>query len=383
VPLYDVAAVIMGQSPPSAAYNINRDGLPFFQGKAEFGALHPTPVKWCTAPKKVAEPDDVLMSVRAPVGPTNIATDRCCIGRGLAAIRPNAGVRSKWLLYAFRSMEKAIDDLGTGTTFKAISGHALRQIEVPIADLEHQDQVLAEIEKQFSRIDEAVASLKRAKGRLARFQDSVLRKAVADWPTTELRGLLREPLRNGHSAKATDDPNGLRAFTLSAVTKGDFSEVNTKRTVADPRKVADLWAQPGDIYVERSNTPELVGTARLYKGSFNFAFIPDLLIRVRVNNRILPEYAEIALRCDVARRYFRGRAQGIAGSMPKIDQETVESFQVPLPPLVEQHRIVADVERQMSVVREVEAEVDANLTRARALRQAVLASVFANPPADQ
>ena len=58
-----------------------------------------------------------------------------------------------------------------------------------------------------------------------------------------LGALLREPLRNGYSAKATDDPNGLRAFTLSAVTQGDFSEKNTKRTVADARRVADLWAR--------------------------------------------------------------------------------------------------------------------------------------------
>ena len=135
VPLRDVADVVMGQSPPSSAYNTTGDGLPFFQGKAEFGALHPTVVKWCSEPSKVAHPDDVLMSVRAPVGPTNIANARCCIGRGLAAIRPGSGLRSKWLLYAFRFMEQAIDDLGTGTTFKAISGETLRQLHVPVADL--------------------------------------------------------------------------------------------------------------------------------------------------------------------------------------------------------------------------------------------------------
>ena len=168
-PLEELATVIMGQSPPSSAYNTEGGGLPFFQGKAEFGALYPTAAKWCNAPKKIAEPGDILMSVRAPVGPTNLAAERCCIGRGLAAIRPREGVRSKWVLYAFRSMESVIDALGTGTTFKAISGETLRQLAVPVASLEHQDLAIAEIENQFSRLDEAVSNLRRVELNLRRY----------------------------------------------------------------------------------------------------------------------------------------------------------------------------------------------------------------------
>src|SRR3954447_18945009 len=82
------------------------------------------------------------------------------------------------------------------------------------------------------------------------------------WIWTTLGALLREPLRNGHSAKSTTDPAGVRTLTLTAVTKGDFSEENTKLTVAKPDAVVDLWLRPGDLFIERSNTPELVGTAR-------------------------------------------------------------------------------------------------------------------------
>ena len=106
-----VAAINMGQSPPGRTYNTTGSGLPFFQGKAEFGSMYPTVVKWCSAPAKIAEAGDVLMSVRAPVGPTNMARERCCIGRGLAAIRPRVGMRNTWLLYAFRALEKGIDAL--------------------------------------------------------------------------------------------------------------------------------------------------------------------------------------------------------------------------------------------------------------------------------
>ena len=87
VKLGDVCEIVMGQSPPSSTYNKEKKGLPFFQGKAEFSELYPEVRKWCSKPKKLAEPLDILVSVRAPVGSTNIVNQKCCIGRGLAALR--------------------------------------------------------------------------------------------------------------------------------------------------------------------------------------------------------------------------------------------------------------------------------------------------------
>jgi len=318
----------------------------------------------------------------------------------------------------------------TGTAIKRIVLRRIKDSPVPIAPLGEQNRIVAEIEKQFSRLAEAVASLKRTKANLKRYKAAVLKAAVEgklteDWrkqhpniepaskllerilaerrmkwggrgkykaptvlePTvlpllpdgwawTSLDHLLREPLRNGHSAKASGNGYGLRAFTLSAVTQGDFSERNTKLTVAHKDKVVDLWAQSGDIYVERSNTPELVGLARLYKGPARFAFIPDLLIRVRVHADVLAQFVEVCLLSEHIRRYFRSKAQGISGTMPKIDQSVIEKTPIPLPPIHEQGQIVAEVERRLSVIEELEATVEANLTRADRLRQAVLSQAF-------
>ena len=93
--LEDVCEIILGQSPPGDTYNTVGNGLPFFQGKTEFGEYYPTPRKWCSTPTKIAEAEDVLISVRAPVGPTNLCPTRACIGRGLAAIRPRDGMESR------------------------------------------------------------------------------------------------------------------------------------------------------------------------------------------------------------------------------------------------------------------------------------------------
>ncbi len=98
----DVAMVIQGQSPPRRTYNGHGEGLPFFQGKAEFGSLSPTIVKWCTEPTEIAFPGDVLISIRASVGPTNLSNVECCIGRGIAAIRPYDRIPAKLLLYFLR-----------------------------------------------------------------------------------------------------------------------------------------------------------------------------------------------------------------------------------------------------------------------------------------
>ncbi len=102
----EIASITMGQSPPSSTYNFNNEGLPFFQGKADFGEVHPTPRVWCTAPNKIAEPGDILLSVRAPVGPTNIANDQCCIGRGLAAVRGEGRSITQYIYNWFKHIEK-------------------------------------------------------------------------------------------------------------------------------------------------------------------------------------------------------------------------------------------------------------------------------------
>ena len=113
------AYVEMGQSPPSEHYNRTGHGIPFSQGKADFGKRYPTARYWCTQPKKYAGPGDIMISVRAPVGPTNVASEPCCIGRGLAALRPHNGIDRNYLLRCLEAFEHVLAALGFGTTFVA------------------------------------------------------------------------------------------------------------------------------------------------------------------------------------------------------------------------------------------------------------------------
>lgn len=121
--LSDMATIIMGQSPDGKTYNDAGDGMAFYQGKTEFGDLYiREATTWTTAPSRIAIANDVLMSVRAPVGSTNIATEECCIGRGLVAIRPiEEKTTTMFIIYAMRVIEDTIANMGVGSTFKAIN----------------------------------------------------------------------------------------------------------------------------------------------------------------------------------------------------------------------------------------------------------------------
>ena len=137
-----VSSITMGQSPPSETYNSEKIGLPFFQGKSDFGIMYPSVRIHCDQPQKVAEAGDILISVRAPVGSTNIANQKCCIGRGLAAISALPKItHNKYIFYYLRYCEKKIESMGVGSTFKAISKKDLETIQIPIPPLPIQQKI--------------------------------------------------------------------------------------------------------------------------------------------------------------------------------------------------------------------------------------------------
>ena len=167
--LKDACSIIMGQSPDSKSYNNQGDGLPFYQGNADFGDVHPITRVWCASPIRIAKEGDILISVRAPIGAMNIATTRCCIGRGLAALRPNeADFDNQFLFYVLQSMVDRLIEQGTGSTFKAIGKSILENTELPYYSLAEQAKIVSELNKlgkaivikktQLALLDEVVKS---------------------------------------------------------------------------------------------------------------------------------------------------------------------------------------------------------------------------------
>ncbi len=192
--LPDIAHIVMGQSPDSKTYNHNGDGLPFFQGKAEFGDLFPTINLYCSQPNKIARQGATLLSVRAPVGPTNLAKHECCIGRGLAAFHPCGGIEPKFLLYFFRNMEPVLSNEGTGSTFKAVTKGFVEGLECNLPPLPEQHRIVAKIEELFSELDKGVESLEKVWEQLKVYRQAVLKHAFEGKLTAKWREENRDKL---------------------------------------------------------------------------------------------------------------------------------------------------------------------------------------------
>lgn len=153
VMLKDVCAINMGQSPDSKSYNDIGDGVPFFQGNADFGEKYPVTRKWCSAPTRMAAPDDILISVRAPIGAMNYAKEDCCIGRGLAALTPNKSkVSSEYLFWLLKGKNAELNSKGTGSTFKAIGRKVLEETMVPEIPLKKQIEYSEILERVYGVI---------------------------------------------------------------------------------------------------------------------------------------------------------------------------------------------------------------------------------------
>lgn len=171
--------IIMGQSPPSNTYNEEGKGIPFFQGNFDFGDLHPKIRLYCSDPKKIAEPNDILVSVRAPVGALNIAEIKCCIGRGLAAIRTNNKHNRNYIYFILQHFVNSL--VGQGSTFKAVGKDDLTEFVIPVPPF-----------KEEQRIASILSSLEA----LMQKTDVIIKK------TQELKkGLMQELLTKGMGHK--------------------------------------------------------------------------------------------------------------------------------------------------------------------------------------
>ena len=142
----------MGQAPPGSTYNDKGLGLPFFQGRTDFRFRYPDNRKYCTRPTRIAERDDTLVSVRAPVGDINMAWERCCAGRGVAALRHKSGSRSFTYYSAGEIQQEFRQYEHTGTVFGAINKRQFEALSV----IEPAPEIISAFESQVGPLDERI-----------------------------------------------------------------------------------------------------------------------------------------------------------------------------------------------------------------------------------
>lgn len=177
--LGDIAEIISGQSPRSINYNKNGDGWPLYQGKRDFGSMFTAdPEVWTTEKTKMVKRFDILISVRAPVGPVNLANCEMNIGRGLAAIRPWEDVDYMFLFYFLQAQEENIAKLGSGSTFQSINRNELQNLKIPIPPIKEQQKIV----EKLNAVQDYKKSLLKQKDLLKELFDSVLNKLMTPIP---------------------------------------------------------------------------------------------------------------------------------------------------------------------------------------------------------
>jgi type I restriction enzyme S subunit len=421
--------IVLGQSPPSSTYNREGKGLPFYQGKAEFGDTYPTPEKWCTRPKKTAEKGDVLISVRAPVGPTNICPEKSCIGRGLAAIRGLGGVSPSFLLYLLRSLEDDIVAKGTGTTFKAITGSQLKDIDMPLPPLAEQQRMVAKIEELLSQLDAGVAALEKSKTLLQRYRQAVLRAAMSGELRREWREAHKDELEPASKLLATSAPTVADGFKHPVVKPrpldwsklpvlpegwlwtnvGEIGKVsggltkNPKRRQYAERvpyiRVANVYAdelrlddvrtigvkkpeldrvllKKGDLLiVEGNGSLDQIGRVARWDGSIPVCVHQNHVIKVRIDSPEIGEFVLHWLLSDQGRAQITRAASSTSG-LYTLSLSKVRALPVPLPPLAEARHIVAEIRLALFHADRMEQEVGQGLAGSALLRQSILKRAF-------
>ena len=370
--LGDVAEIILGQSPKSKSYNTKGDGLPFFQGKTEFTDWFPIPNKWCTEPKKIAEPFDVLLSVRAPVGPTNVAKEKCCIGRGLAAIRYTDCY--KYVLYYLRSVSKYLESKATGTTFSSISGDTIKNLPIPLPPLPTQHSIVTRIETLFAELDKAAVHLRTAQQQLKTYRQAVLNHWLNNddgkWEMVKLGEVAEMWL--GKMLDKNKNKGAFQPYLRNVnVRWGQFDLDDLLEMKFEESEQDRYGIRKGDLIMCEGGEP---GRCAIWDYDIQNMKIQKALHRIRLNDNVLNKYVYFLFvlyaQNGVLDKYFTGT------TIKHLTGQSLKSVEFPLPPLSEQQRIVTEIESRLSQAEASSACIENALQQAEALRQSILKKAF-------
>lgn len=328
VTIGQVCTVISGQSPEGMYYNDKGEGTPFYQGKTDFSEIFlGPPTKWTTQETKIAQEGDILMSVRAPVGPVNIANQRICIGRGLAAIRPMIEVASsKYIFYLLRYLEKQITG-NIGSTFASINQREIQAIEIPLPPLEIQQEIVAEIEGYQKVIDGARQVVENYKPTIT---------VDPSWPMIEL--IRCSEVISGQSPEGKYY-NSLEQGLPFYQGKLDFGDT----FIGPPNKWTTQItkiAQKGDILmsVRAPVGPVNLATQSICIGRGLAAIRPDEEV---IETFYLFNYL----------RSIESQITGNSGStFASINRNDIGSILIPLPSMEKQREIVSELKRIQSYI---------------------------------
>lgn len=353
-------------SPESSSYNETGEGIPFFQGNADFGELHPTVRVWCNAPTKIAKQGDILISVRAPIGALNIANVKCCIGRGLAALSVNERLcYQKYLWYALECKVDELNSKGTGSTFKAINKKTLAETEISLPLLDEQRRIAAVLDKVSDLIAKRRAQLDKldllVKARFVEmFGDEQKRMLISDVCKIITDGTHQPPpfVSEGIPFLFVSNivTNAITYDTEKYITQDTYDEL-IKRT---PIEIGDILLSTVGSY----------GHPAIVKDNRKFLFQRHIAYLKPKAEVVYSEYLYSALLSDDVQKQIEGKVKGVAQKTLNLSE--IRTISIPIPSRDKQKTFCHNLEK----IGKRKLTIQQSLDKLEVLKKALMQEYF-------
>jgi len=361
VNLGDIARINMGQSPPSSTCFDYENGLPFFQGKAEFGTKYPGIMKWSNCPTKIAKKGDILISVRAPAGEVNIAPEKCCIGRGLSAIRGDQA-HQDFLYFVMNFLKDKLAKTGQGSTFEAINKDVLFKLKIPLPPFIEQKkitEILLTVDSAIERKSQFIEKKRELKKGLMqellscgighkKFYKTTIGEIPVEWEIGQLKKIGKIIAGSTPGTKIKEYFNGEYMF-VTPFDMGDFKYV---------KKTARMLSEEGMSVSRRLPKDTVMVTCIASIGKIGMAS-EECSANQQINSIICNNNVDARF-IYYMMLYKVNFLKTLAGqtAVPIIKKSLFENVFIPLPPFHEQKRIAEIIS---SIDEEIEREIQEEL----------------------
>ncbi|AEG32136.1 restriction endonuclease subunit S [Thiomicrospira cyclica] len=379
--LGEVCTVIAGQSPEGKFYNDKGDGVPFYQGKKDFGnKFIGAPTTWTTKVTKLAEAGDVLMSVRAPVGPINFSTEKICIGRGLAAIRVGRTVNKEFLYYGLLSKQAVIQG-SEGAVFASINKNQIENIDFLIPSLEEQKRIVEILDSAFEQIDQAKAIAQQNLQNAREIFDSALSRVSfpkRSWVSARLQDITLKigsgaTPRGGQSSYKTEGVSLVRSMNVH-----DRSFEPNKLAFIDDEQAAKL----SNVIVEKDDVLlNITGASVARSCLMSSAYLPA---RVNQHVSIIRPFSTIIkpklLNFFLTSKAYKDSLLKIGGSgatREAITKKQIQDFVIYFPKSTdEQDTLIKQVEEIENLSQNLESIYQQKIAALEEFKQSLLQQAF-------
>lgn len=353
-PLWEISKLIMGQSPKSETYNTNKIWLPFYQWKKEFWKISPTPEIWCSEPIKIVEKNDILISVRAPVWPTNLCQETTCIWRWLAWIRPDYSILElNFLRYFFKKYEEEISQLWKWSTFSSITKTDLENLQIPLPPIPTQQKIVEKIDKIFEKIDKNIEITKKNIANIEEENNSLLEGIFSECEKEFGVEKIEKTLDKDFSIWKIPVKEYLKEWILPIIDQ--WKNFIWWYTNDDSQKYN--WKLPVLVYWDHTNSVKFI--------DFDFVWWADGIKIFKFCEGIDTKYMFYII------NYYKPENLWYRRHFPILKQ-----IQIPLPPLPNQQKIVETLDKIFAKNSELKNFYEKNLKNLEELKQSILKQAF-------